>query len=221
MPTISPKSIVLSPTREVNTALQTALDVEQRRMNALSSSAATATLANAKMPAGTIFDSDAQIKYGIPIGTAASGQTFKYTYASTATGIIITVVIAGNVDLTSTDSPVSTLLSPSPATNTATLGKVALNIEQTRINGLLSASATATTVVGDESGDFDQAAQTKYGISGIHEINTRDEFIAYLRSQGQVVDPEGLQYQHLTVPITLNIDGTDIVHPIGSSFTVN
>ena len=63
-----------------------------------------------------------------------------------------------------------------------------LDVEQTRINGLLSATATAKTFSTDESGDFDQAAQTKYGISGLHKINTRDELIAYLRSQGQHVD---------------------------------
>ena len=188
-----PASILLSPTRASNVILQTALDAEQRRINALSSSSAKATLANAIMPAGTLFDSDAQTKYGISIGTAPAGQTFKYTYSATITGITITARIIANLALVSIDLPISTLLSPSPAENTLTLERTILNTEQTRIDGLLSVSATATTLTSSESGDFDLAAQAKYGINGIDEISTRDEFIAYLRSQGQHVDEAATQ----------------------------
>ncbi|MCK5867520.1 MAG: hypothetical protein KAG14_03905, partial [Mycoplasmataceae bacterium] len=218
------KTLIVTHISDKLLAEQVALNDEQDRINLLSSSGSMATSINTPANVGSIFNSAAQAKYGISLEGAAVGYSFTYTYVATISGVTITVGLS-SVSLTPVSSAILIGLNPTPAANTkANADKEAqdiLDAEQTRVNQLLSTSATATTFGDAESGDLDLAAQAKYGISGIHEINNRDEFIAYLRSQGQIVDAEGLEYQHLTVPITLNIDGNDIVHPIGSSFTVN
>ena len=113
---IDPATIVLNHTRSENIAAQSILDTEQTRINSLTSSHATATLANAAMKAGSILDANALSKYGISLGTPAVGHSFTYTYAATTSEIIIKAILNGHNTLISTIVPAKINIVLTPVT---------------------------------------------------------------------------------------------------------
>ncbi|WKX02325.1 beta strand repeat-containing protein [Candidatus Mycoplasma mahonii] len=146
------------------------LDAEQLRVNNLVSNGATAKSADA-VENGP-FNSIAQSKYGITLGSVTEGA-FTYTYDATTTTITITAVLNNGAGDLTIPQPESIDLSPTPAENTATAIAATkkandqrhLNAEQTRINNLVSNGATAKSVDAVDSGAFDNDAQSKYGIT--------------------------------------------------------
>ena len=169
-PTIQPAPITLSPTpiQNFDASILTALTAEQKRINGLKSAGATAAI-HAAHASKSNFDSDAQTKYGINVAGSAPGYSFTYKYIATTTTVTITVMINGDDSLISSQTPTPITLTPTPAANiflNTEIAQKALNVEQARINLLISSKATATiaNVVQQPGTNFDSKAQTKYGI---------------------------------------------------------
>ncbi|WKX02170.1 beta strand repeat-containing protein [Candidatus Mycoplasma mahonii] len=132
------------------------LDAEQARVNNLVSNGAIAKSADAEDNGN--FDDNAQIKYGITLGSVADG-TFTYTYDASLTTITITAVLTdGASDLTvPTITPIS--LSPTPAENTETELLIAA---QTESKAAFIAYFNALTITSLAGNAIPFAAQTTY-----------------------------------------------------------
>ncbi|WKX02342.1 hypothetical protein [Candidatus Mycoplasma mahonii] len=168
-------AIALANTAAQETAAKKAndqryLNDEQLRVNNLSSDGVTAKSADAV--AQGAFDSIAQSKYGITLGSAVEGA-FTYTYVATAKTITITAVLNDGANDLTIPEPEPINLSPTPAENTATAiadykkanDQKHLNDEQLRVNNLSSDGVTAKSADAVAQGTFDSIAQSKYGIT--------------------------------------------------------